>query len=181
MNSPFLHTNEEYAIKTERNGSLEPVKLREIYQRNVDMVYRLCYMYLKNSFDAEDAVQSVFLKLVKSPVLFNDCEHEKAWLIVTCRNYCKDILKNWWRTHRIDIDRLSEITALNDGEQLGEVLEKLLLLPEKYKTVLYFYYFEDYSVTKIAELLGRKVSTIQTQLSRGRERLKIDLGGNYNG
>lgn len=181
MNDDFFHTNEEYAKMTESNGTTEPVKLREIYQRNVDMVYRLCYTYLKNSFDAEDAVQSVFLKLVKSPVSFNDCEHEEAWLIVTCRNYCKDILKNWWRTRRVDIESLPEATTRDADEQSVEVLEKLLLLPEKYKTVLYFYYFEEYSVAKIAELLGRKESTIQTQLSRGRERLKIDLGGNYNG
>lgn len=177
----FLYANEEYAKMIERNGSTDPLELSEIYQRNVEMVYRLCYIYLKNSSDAEDAVQSVFIKLVESPVSFNDCDHEKAWLIVTCRNYCKDILKSWWRARRVDMDNLPEVVAWDNNEQSGEVLEKILLLPAKYKAVLYLYYFEEYSVIKIAELLGRKISTIQTQLSRGRERLKIDLGGNYNG
>ena len=64
-------------------------------------------------------------------------------------------------------------------EPSGKVLAKLLLLPEKYKTVLYLYYFEGYSVKEISAMLGHKESTIQTQLSRGRKRLKIDLGGNY--
>ncbi|WP_412679216.1 RNA polymerase sigma factor [Brevibacillus laterosporus] len=44
---------------------------------------------------------------------------------------------------------------------------------------LYLYYFEEYSVKEISEMLGHKESTIQTQLSRGRKLLKIDLGGNY--
>ena len=57
--------------------------------------------------------------------------------------------------------------------------QKLLSLPEKYKTVLYLYYFEEYSVRENPEMLGQKESTIQTQLSRGRNRLKMDLGGNY--
>ena len=37
-----------------------------VYQRNIDIVYRLCYLYLKNPSDADDAVQSVFLKWIES-------------------------------------------------------------------------------------------------------------------
>jgi RNA polymerase sigma-70 factor (ECF subfamily) len=43
--------------------------------------------------------------------------------------------------------------------------------------VLHLYYFEEYSVKEIAELLGRNESTIRSQLQRGREKLKIKLGG----
>lgn len=85
----------------ENNSLLRTDKeLAELYQRHADGVYRLCYIYLKHSVDAEDAVQSVFLKLIKSQMIFNDYEHEKAWLTVTARNYCKDVLKNWWKTRR---------------------------------------------------------------------------------
>ncbi|XOS93392.1 RNA polymerase sigma factor [Brevibacillus laterosporus] len=78
----------------ENNSLLRTDKeLAELYQRHADLVYRLCYIYLKNPVDAEDAVQSVFIKLIKSQMIFNDYEHEKAWLMVTTRNYCKDILK----------------------------------------------------------------------------------------
>lgn len=151
--------------------------LAEMYQRNVDMVYRICYMYLKNTVDAEDAVQSVFLKLLKSHMTFNDYEHEKAWLIITAKNYCKDIFKSWWKRQRVDFDSLPEIATQEEDTQTGEVLAKLLALPEKYRIVLHLHYFEDYSVKEISELLGSRESTIRTQLLRGRERLKIDLGG----
>ncbi|OAB35697.1 RNA polymerase subunit sigma-70 [Paenibacillus macquariensis subsp. defensor] len=154
-------------------------ELAELYQRHVDLIYRLCYIYLKNPVDAEDAVQSVFLKLIKSQTVFNDHEHEKAWLMVTTRNYCKDVLKNWWTTRRVALDAIPEVSSWNGHEPSGKVLTRLLSLPEKYKTVLYLYYFEEYSVKELSEMLGHKESTIQTQLSRGRKRLKVDLGGNY--
>ncbi|AYB38148.1 RNA polymerase sigma factor [Brevibacillus laterosporus] len=164
----------------ENNSLLRTDKeLAELYQRHADLVYRLCYIYLKNPVDAEDAVQSVFIKLIKSQMIFNDYEHEKAWLMVTTRNYCKDILKNWWKTRRVVLDALPEVSSWNGNKSSGEVLARLLSLPEKYKTVLYLYYFEEYSVKEISEMLGHKESTIQTQLSRGRKLLKIDLGGNY--
>ncbi|MFD0870195.1 RNA polymerase sigma factor sigM [Chlamydia abortus] len=164
----------------ENNSLLRTDKeLAELYQRHADLVYRLCYIYLKNPVDAEDAVQSVFLKLIKTQIVFNDHEHEKAWLTVVTRNYCKDILKNWWKTRRIALDALPEVPAWNGDVPSGQVLARLLSLPEKYKTVLYLYYFEEYSVKEISEMLGRKESTVQTQLSRGRQRLKINLGGNF--
>ena len=161
-NNSLLHTDKELA---------------ELYQRHVDRVYRLCYIYLKNPADAEDAVQSVFLKLIKYQMVFNDREHEKAWLTVTTRNYCKDVLKNWWKSRRIALDDLPEVSSWKGDEPSGYVLARLLSLPEKYKTVLYLYYFEGYTVKEISEMLGYKESTIQTHLFRGRRRLKIDLGG----
>ncbi|RCX22561.1 RNA polymerase sigma-70 factor (ECF subfamily) [Fontibacillus phaseoli] len=149
----------------------------EIYRMHVDTVYRLCFILLKNTADADDAVQSIFLKMFKHNKTFNDHEHEKAWLIVATKNHCKDVLKSWWRSRRIDMDVLPEKTSWENDKQQGEVLAKLLSLPEKYRTVLYLYYYEEYSVREISKLLDRKESTIQTQLSKGRERLKADLRG----
>lgn len=164
----------------ESNSLLRTDKeLAELYQRHADLVYRLCYIYLKNPVDAEDAVQSVFLKLIKSQPVFSDYEHEKAWLTVTARNFCKDNLKNWWTSRRVALDALPEVSSWRGNEPSGKVLARLLSLPEKYKTILYLYYFEEYSVKDLSELLGLKESTIQTQLARGRKRLRIDLGGNF--
>jgi RNA polymerase sigma factor, sigma-70 family len=150
-----------------------------IYKRNLSMVYRLCFMFLKNTADADDAVQSIFLKIIKHKMTFNNNEHEKAWLIVATRNHCKDILKSWWKSRRVDLAELPDKTYWENNERDKEVLEKLLRLPEKYRTVLYLYYIEDYSIKEISKLFNRRESTIQTQLSRGRERLKADMGGKY--
>lgn len=151
----------------------------EFFRRHADRVYRLCYLLLGHRGDAEDAAQTVFLKAIQADMGFRSYEHEKAWLTVTARNHCRDVLKSSWRRRRVALDALPEIPAWSAAEPEGEVLAKLLSLPEKYKTVLYLYYFEEYSIKEIAELLGRRESTVQTQLSRGRGRLKLDLGGEW--
>ena len=134
-------------------------------------------MYLQNVADTEDAVQSVFLKLIDSKKTFQDHEYEKAWLITTAKNHCNNILKNWWRTYRINLDVVPDIPVWDDNELSKEVLSKLLTLPKQYKTVLYLYYFEGYTTKEVAKILKRNESTIRTHLQRGREQLKIDLGG----
>ncbi len=162
----------------EDNSLLRTSKeLAEMYQRNVNRVYKLCYIYLKNAVDAEDAVQSIFLKLLQSNVYFNSYEHEKAWFITTTKNHCKDILKSWWKRQRVDFEVLPDIASQDEDRQEKEIIAKLLALPEKYRVILHLYYLEDYSVKELATLLGRNESTIRSQLQRGREKLKIDLGG----
>jgi len=155
-------------------------ELEELYFRHVEMVYRLCFMYVKNTSDAEDAVSTVFLKLIKSRKHFADQEHEKAWLICTARNTCKDLLKHWWRVQRVDLENLPEIPSWDNQEKAEKVLSALLSLPKKYKTVMYLYYYEGYSVKEMSGILLRKESTLQTQLAKGRDLLKIDLGGYIN-
>jgi RNA polymerase sigma-70 factor (ECF subfamily) len=153
----------------------------QVYRRNVDTIYRLCLVYLKNTPDAEDAVQSVFLKFINASKVFHNRSHEKAWFIVTAKNQCKDALKNRWRTHKVNLDVLPEIPRWDDHGQGDEILAGLLALPEKYKTVLYLYYYEGYSVKELSVMLSRKPSTVQTQLAKGRALLKIDLGGDFFG
>ena len=108
-------------------------ELTETYHRNVDMVYRMSCLYLKNPADAEDAVQSVFMKLIANPKTFNDCEHEKAWFIITTKNHCINHLRNWWNSRRVDLENLAEVPTWDDDGQYSEVLERLLSLPNKYK------------------------------------------------
>ena len=154
-------------------------KLEDIYGRHADTVYRLCFTYLKNAADSEDAASCVFVKLLDTDKNFRSPEHEKAWLIVTARNYCKDVLKNWWRKSRVQLESLPEAPYWDDYGQQSEVMAALLNLEEKYKTALYLYYFEDYSVREISKILRVKESTVQTRLAKGRQLLKLDLGGNY--
>ncbi|PWW02432.1 RNA polymerase sigma-70 factor (ECF subfamily) [Paenibacillus cellulosilyticus] len=151
----------------------------EIYRRYVNTVYRLCFMYLRNVEDTEDAVQSIFFKLISREKSFSDYEHVKSWLIVATRNHCKDILKSWWRSRRVRLETLPELKFRVAVETTSNVLDNLLLLPEKYKTVLYLYYYEDFNVREIATMLGRKESTIQTHLATGRKRLKLNLEDQY--
>ena len=61
----------------------------------------------------------------------------------------------------------------------SEVLETVLKLPEKYRNVIYLYYYEEYSAVEIAKILGRKENTIYTWLMRAKELLRKKLGGEW--
>lgn len=161
MKVPIRRTNEE---------------ITEIYCRHIDTVYRVCYMFLKNGPDTEDAVQSVFLKLIRSGPEFADVEHEKAWLIVTSQNHCKNALKYWWKRKRSAWSRISEAFFVQKPPS-REVLEMLLALPDKYKTVLYLFYYEGYSSKEISRLIGIKDTTVRARLRIGRQHLQLNLSG----
>lgn len=72
-------------------------EVETIYHRHVGTVYGVCFALMGNRSDAEDAVQAVFVKLMKDRTPFSDSEHEKAWLITTARNHCRDMHRQWWR------------------------------------------------------------------------------------
>ena len=75
-------------------------------------------MMMKNVPDAEDACQTVFRKVMERAEPFRDPEHEKAWLITTARNECRDQLKHWWRTARVEESELEQPVwnQTEDGE-----------------------------------------------------------------
>ncbi len=154
--------------------SVESIRSQEevasLYRRHVDMVYQVCLMLMKNVPDAEDAVQTVFRKVMEYDRPFRDHEHEKAWLIVTARNECKNQLKHWWRTRRESEDVLNKLTW--EQPEDGELWETILTLPEKYRLVIYLHYYQGYTALETAEMLGKKPSTVRGWLVQARWKLK---------
>lgn len=155
-----------------------PKKKRDIlsiYDRHVDTVYRVCYSFMKNQAEAEDMTQETFCKLMSCDQVFENARHEKAWLIVTASNLCKDNLKKWWRKTE-DIDDYQNILQV-EKEMDNEVLNAVLQLPEDYKSAVYMYYYEGYTTAEIANHEGCTDSSIRSRLSRARKMLQTALGG----
>ena len=148
--------------------------IEDIYRRYVDMLYRVAYSFMKNSADAEDMVQETFIRLLRSGTSFASEQHEKAWLIVTARNVCKNELA---RARRREVP-LEEAPA-HYVPELSDTLLALRSLPEKYRLPLYLYYYEGYSTAETAEMLGKPAATVRSDLRRGRERMKALLGGDF--
>jgi len=149
----------------------------EIYNRHVDAVYRVCYSFMKNTHDTEDMVQETFLRLISSGVGFVSEEHEKAWLIVTASNLCKDTLKKWWRKTE-DIDDLT-LGLQQPPFEIDHVLDAIMKLPADQKCAVYMYYYEGYSTLDIASYLRCPHATVRSRLSRARKTLKKKLGGDF--
>ena len=140
-------------------------------------VLRLAYSYLHNMQDAEDILQETLIRYLQSAPVFENSEHEKAWLLRVAVNLSKN---------RIDYDRLRETDELDEKlqqeerEDLAFVWEAVRELPEHYREVIHLYYYEGYSTKEIAKILQSRESTVRSNLKRGREKLKAVLKEAYD-
>ena len=142
-----------------------------VLERYANMVYRLAYARTKNSADSDDILQEVFLRYLRSQVVFHDEEHCKAWLIRTTINCSKNLLSSAWfrRTTAMD-EQLTE-----QVEEKSDVFYAVMSLPEKYRTVVHLFYYEDLPIAQIGKLLDKKEATVKTWLHRARNMLKGKL------
>lgn len=150
----------------------EAERLAETY---ADLILRLAYTYLNHTQDAQDICQTVFLKLLEKAPAFASPAHEKAWIIRTTANACKDLLKSPWRQRSQSLDVGLEVPAPQAGD--GSVLEAVNQLPPHYRAVIYLFYYEGYQAAEIGQILGIPTATVHTRLARGRTKLKELLGG----
>jgi len=148
-----------------------------------NLVYRLAYARTQNRTDADDIFQEVFFRYIRKQPAFASDEHGKAWFIRVTLNCAKT---HWRRFHRTE--PLDEQTALSVvAEPLGNtrldtgfdtgLTAALEQLPVHSRTLIHLYYFEGYSTEELAKLLHQKPSTIRTQLTRARQKLRVLLKG----
>ena len=147
-----------------------------LYDRYAAMLFRLSYSALQSQTDAEDAVAEVFVKYISNPPSFHDAEHERAWFVRVCVNQCHDLQRRKKIRLYTPLEDLSETLAQKETE--AGILEDVLKLPEKYKTVILLHYFEDFSVDAIAQSLGIGKSAVKMRLARGRDLLKTQIERN---
>lgn len=152
--------------------------LSRAMEEYADMVRRICFVHLKNRHDTEDIFQDVYLKYLLTEAPFENSAHEKAWFIRVTINACTDLLRYLSRRKYVPLEVISEESEGLDSAST-EILETVLKLPDKYRNVIYLYYYEGYSALEIAGILRKKENTVYTWLSRARELLKEELGGEW--
>ena len=135
----------------------------EVIDKYSNMVYRLALAHMKNKHDAEDVFQDVFIRYISKPRAFESEEHRKAWLIRVTINRCRSVWSAWFRKSESLDDSIVVEPAVQDN-----LSEYLTLLPQKYRSVIHLFYYEEFSVKEISKVLGAKESTIRTWLTRAR-------------
>jgi RNA polymerase sigma-70 factor (ECF subfamily) len=149
-----------------------------IYEHHNKTVYRVCFAYMKTPADTEDAVQDTFFRLIKTGTPLVSFEHEKAWLIRTATNVCKNVLRSRWRK-RENLEDYENLRGSGNIE-IDEVLSVVMGLPDKYKTVVYLYYSEGYDSVEISKILEKPQSTIRNYLHEARGVLRERLGDKFH-
>ena len=156
------------AIQSLRTGDC----VDEAISKYAAMVYRLALAHMRDKHDAEDVFQEVFLRYISKPRIFESEEHRKAWLIRVTINRSRSMWAAWFRkTEPLDDSLVAETKAEYD------LSEYLALLPQKYRSVIHLFYYEELSVKQISQILGAKESTVRAWLTRSRTILGEKLRG----
>lgn len=149
-------------------------KFIEIANRYKDTIYRVALNYLRSPYDAEDVIQDVLMKLYTSKKEFESDDYIRYWLIRVTINHCKNVLRMPWRKRNVPLTEISNHFVFDNVKSCG-LLQEVMELSEKYRVILYLFYYEEYTVKEISELLGIKESAVTTRLSRGRRQLKLKV------
>ena len=151
-------------------------EMKLLYDKYSGSVYRLAFSYLKNSADAEDIVQEVFMKLFSAELKFPDERSEKAWIMTVTANKCRDMLRSLTYKYFHHSVALEDADLIYETPEESAVYHAVMELPPKYRIVIHLYYYEGYSTAETAKIIGISETAVQTRLYRGRNLLKKSLG-----
>ncbi len=150
-----------------------PAELEQVMNTYGKTVYRLTYSQTRSVADAEDIYQEVFLRYFQKRPRFESEEHRKAWLLRVTLNRTRSLFSSAWFRKTVPLEECAAFTQPEE-EQLDEALR---LLPQKDRTLLHLFYYEQLSTKEIAALLKRRESTVRTQLTRARRKLAEIMKG----
>ena len=155
------------------------IDVEEAVRCYADMVYRLALLNTRSLQDAEDVFQDVFLKLLRYQKTIQSEEHLKAWLIRVTLNQCKSKAMAVWTRKTVPLESVAQTVASEEKDDFSDVYDAVKNLPQKYRQVIYLYYYEGYKIQEIAQLLQKNESTVKTWLSRGKQTLNNMLKGGF--
>ncbi|MDR0293241.1 MAG: sigma-70 family RNA polymerase sigma factor [Oscillospiraceae bacterium] len=151
--------------------------MEEVLRAYGDMVYRVALTHTPTREDAEDAAQEVFLAYARQRPAFRDGEHAKAWFLRVAVRICGKIRTSAKRRGTA----LLHEDIPSPGMVGGDVWLAFLSLEQKYRSVIYLFYYERYSVRQIAETLEITEFAVKKRLERARARLREVLGEDFDG
>lgn len=133
-------------------------------------IYRLAYSYTGDYGDADDVTQAVFIKLYKRIDKFDSDINVKKWLIKVTINECKTLFLSTWKRRIVPLTEKEENISLKEND--NSILLGIMELPKKYRLVIFLYYYENFKIKEIANILKKNENTVKTNLVRARGLLK---------
>ena len=146
-----------------------------LFDQYHNMVYRIALVSTQSQQDAEDIVQTVFLKLLEGKTRPMP-GHERAWLTTVTVNTCRDLMRWNWRRKTEPLD---ETIPFSDPEE-SSLFEAVAALPKKYRMVVHLHYYEGYTHDEISSMLDITPSAVSMRLHRARNLLRSTLKEDIN-
>lgn len=152
---------------------MDPNRLEALIHTHQNTLYRAALAILGDAHEAQDAVQDAFLRCLEKDPAFESPAHARAWLLRVTVNGCKSRLRSPWRRRTAPL--LDAYPAAAPEEQ--SLMETIMALPARDRTVLHLYYYEGYQTAEIAAMTGWREGTVRSRLSRARAKLGDLLKG----
>ena len=182
------HLSDQELMQLVQAGDLTPAA--ELYDRYSSRIYNFAYRFLKNSEAAEDAVQEVFVKMIKHASQFHGDAKLSTWLFSITANWCRDYLRKADNRPKDSDDVLLTLPASRELSP-DRVLERretelriqkalLTLTPEQREAILLSRY-QGLSYAEIAQISGCSEGAVKTRVFRAMETLKKALTGDVHG
>ena len=161
----------------------------QIYDNNLDSVYRFIYFKVNSEEIAQDLCSDVFLRFWHT-LKGKENKHKKekaiknpkAFLYQIARNLIVDYYRGKAKAQFVSTDDVSIADPRTDPEEEAliksdvEQIKKLLFnLNEDYREVILLRYVEDLSISEISSILKKKESTVRVLLHRGLKALKKEI------
>jgi RNA polymerase sigma-70 factor, ECF subfamily len=159
---------DETAMLT-RIGQRDENAMEEIFRRYSGPVYSVALRVLRDSSQAEDVLQEVFLQLWRKPAAFVQNRGSLgAWLVVIARNRAIDVLRRRKPSDSVDDVVLASTVNVADEAERNTMMEKVRRviadLPMEQRKSLELAYFEGLSHTEIASRTGDPLGTVKTRI-----------------
>ena len=150
------------------------IDTKMIMEKYKDNLFSAAFNICRNAADADDIVQNTLIQYHTTEKQFDDERHIRAWLIRVAINKAKNVNMSFFRRTSVPLEDYLE-TLMFETLEARDLLEEVLKLPEKYRIIIHLFYYEEYSVKEIAEILHISESNVKVRLSRGRKILKSAL------
>ena len=157
-------------------------EINEIWLPLSNRFYRVAYHILESQEDAEDAVQELYLKLIKTPEKFTDIQDPAALGITILRNICIDIIRRREKRRSEELHEymIAEVSSpdrtASEKDRLRILIHEIDKLPQKQSTVLKMRAIEGLEYNEISQRTGLSQVNIRVLISIARKTLKKNLG-----
>lgn len=162
--------------------------LTKVYDEYNRYIYHLCLKLTRNTTEAEDLMQEVWVKVVRYEATVEEVDHVKAWLTTITMNtfrdrYRKNVRRSKYmmnQPEQLDVPILDLVpnNEISTEEQIEKVeitkivQEKMHELDAIYQKTLWYFYVDQYSLAEISTLMKVSIGTVKSRLFRAKARLK---------
>ena len=160
--------------------SIELNSFTNLIEENKLRFYKTAKAILKNDDDVYDALQEALMSIYQNFRQLNDLKFFSTWATRIVINKCYDLLRKN-KNNIVPFDESMENNLNNSRNDVYDIDQygiRLAIesLNEDLKLITILYYYDDYSVNEISEIVDIPVGTVKSRLSRAREILKNKLG-----